>query len=177
MARRRAPTIAEPIPSTAIASLVLTEAPDAGGVTLHPARVRDRLVARLCAWRLDLALAGGASPDAGAALSLRASRLIGPRMRRQIAGEIRDVLADVLRRPHPLDRSVHVCVRGPLLRSVPALQDLAERLAGPGPVDPAGVARVRVLLRDGDGPLYNDLAAERLPASLQAASDTIDPWP
>lgn len=174
--RAAAPVCSSTEAETAIASLVLTQAPDAGLVTLRPARMRDHFVARLCAWRLDRALAGGASPDAGAALSLRASRLIGARMRRALAAEIREVVADGSRQIHPLDRGIHVCVPQ-VAYSIPELVALAERLAGHGPVDAAGVARVRVLLRDGSGPLYNDLVAERLPASLRAASDAIDPRP
>lgn len=42
------------------------------------------------------------------------------------------------------------------------LLGLAERLEGPNPVNPAGVARVLVLLTDGTGPLYNPAAADRM---------------
>ena len=55
------------------------------------------------------------------------------------------------------------------------LRLLASRLDGPGPVAPAGVARARLLVGDGTGPLYDrssdpdDLvrAAERALAALR----------
>ncbi len=43
-----------------------------------------------------------------------------------------------------------------------SLLGLAERLERPDPVNPAGVARVLVLLTDGTGPLYNPAAAGRM---------------
>lgn len=42
------------------------------------------------------------------------------------------------------------------------LLGLAERLEGPEPVNPCGVARILVLLTDGTGPLYNPGTASRM---------------
>jgi hypothetical protein len=169
-APRKIPVLTEGNP---ISSLVLTDVHDTTLVRSCHTRLRDRLVAWLCTWRLDSELAGGACPDASPALSLRASRLIGPRTQRKLAAEIREVLSETKRRPHRL-KGARVSALS-MERSSPALEALANRLSREGPVDSVGIARVRLLLRDGTGPLYNDLVTETLETSLQAAMDSIDP--
>ena len=52
-----------------------------------------------------------------------------------------------------------------------------ERLVAPGPVDVRGVARVRNLLADGAGPLYQESTAHRLAPELQSALAAMEPLP
>jgi hypothetical protein len=59
----------------------------------------DRLMARVQASRLDSDLAGGASPDATAALALRAQSLISPRTRREMAKGAQRLLATAMQAP------------------------------------------------------------------------------
>jgi hypothetical protein len=56
-------------------------------------RSRDRLLARIRAFRLDAALAAGASPDATVALALRARLLVRMPVRRDLARTARRILA------------------------------------------------------------------------------------
>lgn len=137
-------------------------------------RVRDRMRARVCAWRLDQALAAGARPDASVALSLRAGRLISLCTRRRLAGEIHRVLRDARRRPSLYDRNF-AGWQQTIAPATALLGHLADHLAGPGPVDAAGVALVRVLLRDGSGPLYDPPDSRTLASVLQAAIARLDP--
>ncbi len=138
----------------------------------HGGPVR-RLATRMHAWRLDVELARGASPDIGVALSLRAHELIGHAMRVSLAGEIGRLLLEA-RRPLPLQR-FHLVPCGPhVLAAEPQLRELAARLAQPGPVAAGGVARVRLLLRDGAGPVYNPECAHQLGRFVQAALDALE---
>jgi hypothetical protein len=162
-------------------TVVLTEshadgsgAGDGGYLISQPCRMRERLVARLDAWRLDRALADGASPDQSATLSLRAGRLIGYDARHDLAQEVRGILRAAERPRHPFDPGVRVCVRE-VLRARELLKALADQLDGCGPVDSGGVARVRLLLRDGGGPLYNEPLAADLERSLRGAIDALEP--
>src|SRR5581483_12164170 len=79
--------------------ILLTEQPDARYVEPHTVRPRDRLRARVSTWKLDRALARGASPDSSTALSLRANQLIGRNVRRRLAQELRQLPS---RAPSPL---------------------------------------------------------------------------
>lgn len=155
-------------------TLLLTRSPDAGGLTARPCRIHARLLARVRVWRLDLALAGGDSPDASAMLSLRARRLICPATRRALAREIRDVICRARCPRNPFDRGVRICA-DEVLRISAALEELADRLDDRRPVESAGVARVRLLLRDGAGSLYNEALAEALERSVIDARDALEP--
>jgi hypothetical protein len=153
---------------------LLTQSPDADYPVSEPCRIRARVLARAGAWRLDQALAGGVCPDASATLSLRAHRLIGPATRHALARELRDVIGRAQRPRASLDNGVRLCAVE-VLRSRDAIGDLAARLEGWEPVDPAGVARVRLLLRDGAGPLYNESFPGGLRRALQGAIDALEP--
>jgi hypothetical protein len=153
---------------------LLTQSPDADYLVSEPCRIRARVLARTGAWRLDQALAAGVCPDASATLSLRAHRLIGPATRHALARELRDVI-DRARRPRArLDNGIRLCAVE-VLRSRDAIGDLADRLDGREPVEPAGVARVRLLLRDGAGPLYNESFPGGLQRAVQVAIDALEP--
>jgi hypothetical protein len=62
-----------------------------------------------------------------------------------------------------------------VLRAREAIDDLADRLEGWEPVEPAGVARVRLLLRDGAGPLYNESFPGGLQRAVRVAIDALEP--
>jgi hypothetical protein len=144
------------------------------GIVFQRARLRDRLVARLRAARLDEELARGVAPEASVALLLRAQTLIAPSTRAALAREIQRILRDalsgyvwVISRVTPRRREV--------LDAAEELEALAHRLVEPGPVSADGVARVRLLLTDGCGPLYAHGASERLRAVASAALDSLEP--
>lgn len=64
-----------------MSTLLLTDENDPSCIITERSRVRTRMSAFLRTRALDRALAAGASPDASAALSLRAHTLIGTTIR------------------------------------------------------------------------------------------------
>jgi hypothetical protein len=157
---------------TTMTTLLLTDQPDGSYVTPQHSVARAQLIAHLRAWRLDSALADGASPDASATLSLRAQRLIGQTTRRELALAIHHILHEAKRPTHPHTR-VPIC-RRKVAQSASALEQLADRLLSPGAVDARGVAQVRLLLRDGTGPLYSRPQADDLEQPVRATIKALE---
>jgi hypothetical protein len=108
------------------------------------------------AHRLDLALAAGVSPEASAAIALRAHRLTEPDRRWSMAGALRRIIREAQqdRRPRPRLGRVKPNTRA-VREAREALTQLADTLADPGPVSAHGVAHAWILLTDATGPLYN----------------------
>lgn len=153
-------------------TLLVTDRRDPQVVIPRPGTWRTRLGVRLHSRRLDRALAAGASPDASAALSLRACTLIGETERRRLARALRRLVKDAERPLPPLSSQAPICWRK-VLKSQRTLSRFAERLISDEPVDARGVARVSVLL-DGDGPVYGWPAADDLEPALQAATEALE---
>ncbi|MDT5197803.1 MAG: hypothetical protein QOH20_4557 [Mycobacterium sp.] len=108
--------------------------------------------ARLFAARYDRQIENGVSPAPGSPLAVHRMRLTSPRERDDLERALRVAV-------HDADFASHFNARVPV-RSV-AVHDCAEvidavcdRLADPFPVRPRGMARLRILLSDGRGPLY-----------------------
>ena len=131
------------------------------------ARVRARL--RVAA--LDRALAGGAAAESDVALSLHARRLISPTIRRQLARTLRGVVESARQPSWPPARWPGAEVA----RAGSELLVLAERLERPEAVDARGVARVRVLLGDGGGPLHVHRGAHGLVEAAREAVAALEP--
>ncbi|WNG88883.1 hypothetical protein C6A87_006635 [Mycobacterium sp. ITM-2016-00317] len=115
------------------------------------------LTARLTAWtfagRLDEQLALGFTGKPGTPLAAHARRLESRRERQRIAGSLQRVAADA----H--DASAWRTGRIPLHRSNirlagDAVELIVDRLRSPRPVQAKGMARIRRVLSDGGGPLY-----------------------
>ena len=143
------------------------------GLGLQRVRLRERLLARLRAAKLDAALAAGTSPESDVALALHAARLCRPAQRRQLARGLSRALAAAAAPALPR-HAVRVCSPA-VHRSRAELETVVERLAA-GPVDVRGVARIRTLLADGTGPLYRESTTDRLRTELRAALATMDPF-
>jgi hypothetical protein len=135
-------------------------------------RVRDRLIARWRSMRLDRALAQGTPPEASGALLLRARALVAPRTRRDLGRALERILAEPA--PAALIRVRVPVRRREVTRARDDLRLLAQRLAGPAPVDVRGVAQVRVLLSDGSGPLFWRRSADELSGRVREAIQALD---
>ena len=112
-----------------------------------------RLLARLRAAQYDRLLAVGVAPEAGSALAAHHLRLTSTAERHAVAGTLRRVLHDVR------DAGPPASFRVPLhAANIAAAEDVIERLTlrllGPRPVCARGMARLRLVLADGAGPLY-----------------------
>jgi hypothetical protein len=125
--------------------LLLIDPHQTAAVQARRTRRPERVRARLWPWRLDVALA-----------------------------EIRHVLRDAARPRHRFERQLHPCAPE-VFDVAPLLHDLAAELAHPAPVDARGVAQVRLLLRDGTGPLCDEPWAGRLECCLTQALSALAP--
>jgi hypothetical protein len=133
-------------------------------------RIGDRVRARLQASRLDLQLAGGASPESSVILALHAARLHEPLHRKDLADSLWRIAAATER---PARLKAPLC-RTAIRQAHRELEAVAARLAGAGPVNVRGVATVRRLLADGGGPLYRRSAPERLQSELRGVLAALD---
>ncbi|HWD54780.1 MAG TPA: hypothetical protein VG346_06640 [Acidimicrobiales bacterium] len=144
-----------------------------GDLALRHAGWRERLVVRLRAGALDAALAAGASPESDVALALHAEHLCAPSQRRLLSRSLRHVVARAEApagrlRPVPLNRAAVRRVRA-------QLESLADRLASDDPVDVRGIARLRALLSDGTGPLYQPREGGHLELEVAALRSALAP--
>jgi len=131
--------------------------------TFAEASILPRVVAQLFAARFDKQLVAGVAPEPGSVLAAHVSRLASARERRKLAQALNhSVCAAHSRRTRvsaaiPVDRSAVVAAVG-------LIDQIVLRLTGPRPVSARGVARLRLLLCDGCGPMYwsggGDLGAE-----------------
>jgi hypothetical protein len=132
------------------------------------ARARDRLAALLLAHRLDVELASGVAPDARASLTLRAQRLIEPRVRATLSGQLRRLVRDAMSGRRSLGAQIRPC-HSEVLVAADQLDALADRLLAQDAVEARGVAQARLLLGDGTGPLYHPGATEDLRTAAAGA--------
>ncbi len=127
------------------------------------ATVTARLRARLFAGRLDRDVDDGIAPLPGSPLAIHMARLTSIPEREALARSLRQAVAD-LHRDRPAFSS-HVPVHPQRLATCrDVVDDITLRLHAPQPVRARGMARLRILLSDGTGPLYcsgrGSLAAE-----------------
>ena len=155
-----------------MATLLLTAGSEPSAITIRRYHVRERVLARLGAGRLDRALAAGASPDGGVAISLRAHELIGVRVRRTLSRGLLDLIVQA-RAPAWPRTSVPVC-RGKILSAQVLIEATARRLVEDRPVSARGVAQIRLLLTDGCSPVYDHPNAHDLLPALSAARSALE---
>ena len=138
------------------------------------ARLRERLAARWRAHLLDAELARGVTPEAGAALALRAHALGEPGMRNLLARGVQRVL-DEARSPRRPSRSRIPVRNADVLAVADELDELATRLRGPGLLTSRGLASVQLLLSDSRSPLYFRGATRKLRATVSRALEALEP--
>jgi hypothetical protein len=131
-------------------------------------RVSDRVRARLSARALDRALAQGVSPDASPTLGLRARALSEPAVRGELGQQLRRIVTQA-HQPISLGTRVHPR-RAPVLAAEDDLRLLAGRLQSSQRARVAGIAKVRVLLTDGSGPLYYRHSDQDLGTAIREAT-------
>lgn len=155
--------------------LVLLTTPD-DAMDVRRVRLRDRLLARVLADRLDESLIAGRAPDSGVLLALRAQALEHSGRREEYAIDLHEIALTAVGQ-RPTGRSgwpMHwECIAGARAE----LEALSERLLAPGPVSPRGMALVRMLLTDGSGPLYFADTPEQVARAAMAAMAALDAQP
>lgn len=126
-----------------------------------------RLTARLHADKYDRLLSVGVTPEPGSALAAHHARLTSTAERYAIAHSLRQVLCDA--HDHRAPRSPRIAVSIQNVTAATHLIDLVTlRLHSPKPVGALGMARLRLVLSDGAGPLYRHGRGD-LPGRLGAA--------
>jgi hypothetical protein len=134
------------------------------------ASLLTRVTARLLAARYDRMLAVGVFASPGSGLDVHARRLTTIAEREAIARSLRRSLREV-RNPIPQWTARSWTHRPNVMAAADVIDTVTLRLHSPRPVDTRGMARLRLLLSDGTGPLYmcgrGDLVG-RLHAALAA---------
>lgn len=141
-------------------------------------RVRSGAIAvrvRMRTAEIDRELARGRSPDSDPLTRERALQLVSESTRRKIARglelALRQADADLsLRTQAPVSREA-------VREAAPALETLIARLLDGGQVSPQGVARAKVLLSDGAGPLFLRRAGDGLLRAAGSARSALDLGP
>ena len=111
-----------------------------------------KLRARLFAARYDRQIENGVSPEPGSPLAVHRTRLTSPRERDDLANALQLVVHDAHFASH---FNARVPIRSEaVFGCVELIAAVCDRLAEPFPVRPRGMARLRILLADGRGPLY-----------------------
>ena len=142
-----------------------------GDSVLQRVTLGARVSARLRVAALDRELAASAVPESDVALTLHARRLISMTTRRQLAHTLRGIVDSARRPSRPPARRPGAQVA----RAGAELLALAERLERPEAVDARGVARVRLLLGDGGGPLHVNRDAHGLAQAAREAAVALEP--
>jgi hypothetical protein len=142
----------------------------ARGAAPRRAPLRARVLAKLFANRLDRMLAVGAPVHQGSALAVHAGHLTSVDEREAIARSLRRTVDTAHHRNGRASSAVPLNVPN-ILAAEDRIDAITLRLHSPRPVSVRGIARLRVLLADGVGPLYRfghgDLEG-RLGAALAA---------
>ncbi len=131
-----------------------------------------RLISRLRGPSLDRDLASGTPPERSGAHALRARALLEPTTRYNLARQLRRVVGIAIAPPRPT--SLVPIARRDVSEAETELRRLASRLQAPTPVEVRGVARVRLLITDGCGPLYHRDSPRRLGDAVREATDALD---
>jgi len=120
-------------------------------------------------------LAAGAPPELSPELGLRASQLVSPRARRQVARTWRGTLKEA--HQPPLARAYFSIIRRrAVINAEEAINALIARLTSGRPVAPEGMARLYRLMTDGmESPLYAPAEPGTLRRQIILATQAMDP--
>ena len=129
-----------------------------------------RLMARVFAGKLDRLLAVGVPAPEGSPLAVHAARLTSVDEREAIARTLRHAVDNAANRAAPVSSRIELNAPN-IAAAEDRIDQVTLRLHSQRPVTPRGIARLRLLLADGAGPMYRygrgDLEG-RLGAALAA---------
>lgn len=114
----------------------------------------SRVIARFRAHRYDLQLAADVTPEAGSALAAHAARLHSRKQRDHVASWVQNLLAASLSPRQSVLLEPVQANHPPVAEALVAFHRIMARLNDTRPVSARGMARLRLLLRDGTGPCY-----------------------
>ena len=157
-----------------VSLVVLLFDQSSGRLSPRRAGLWTHMRALLTAGRLDRTLALGVPPEVSVELALRSESLVRPSHRRKVASSLRLLLAAV-DRSHPAPRFAVPLCREQIEEAAADMRALIDGLVASGPVAAQGVARVRLLLGDGCGPLYNRASGDSVRQRVKEAILALDP--
>jgi hypothetical protein len=143
-------------------------------VERRPSTLENRAIARILAPWLDRELAGPPAASLTAAHAARVAQLTRERTRRALARSLDRLIerADD-RRSRFSNWTIRPCAEQ--VRDATALiRSTASRLRSDEPLDPLGIARLKTLLRDVDGPCFVRSRPDALTVALQEVSNAFD---
>lgn len=141
---------------------------------LAAARLRLRVLLHRCGFDRDLADGGGAqgAPE----LQLRARQLTCRDERRRLAGSLRKLVEEAETvHSDPTHNPVVPVQREVVLIWRDSIFAIAGRLDRPRPVAAAGMARLRLFLTDGAGPLFNPTSDYLMADVLPRIEEDLNP--
>lgn len=137
-----------------------------GPIRIRVGRPTAGILGRLNRWRLISALARGEDPSRTGNLAWCAERLTSDAERERIATGIDDLIDTASRPPRIWSVAVEPC-REEIAEAAPLLKEIRSALRSDAPVYCHGVARLKLLLADGGGPIYRPVSAGHLVAELE----------
>jgi anti-sigma factor RsiW len=142
------------MPDNSISPELLSAASDVRRRTAAPRpSLAARLTARLKAHQFDRQLAVGVPAPAGGALAVHQARLTSDAEREAVARTLRQALHDAHAGGAPLSSRIPVHTTN-IVTAEDLIDAITLRLHSPRPVSARGMARLRVVLSDGCGPMY-----------------------
>src|SRR5215210_2049509 len=143
------------MPDNRISSDVRSAVGDVRRRTATPRRpsLLARVTARLRAYHLDRQLAVGVPAPEGSALAVHQARLISGAEREAIARALRQAVQYARSGVNPLASRIPVHASN-IAEVEDVIDAITLRLHSPRPVSARGMARVRLVLSDGCGPMY-----------------------
>jgi hypothetical protein len=140
----------------------------------RPPRWPARLLAHPCSVWIDRQLAQGVAPWHTRVHAARAVQLTSARHRRATARWF-ESLAERAEQPPATFRSAAITpCREQVREALPLILSIAAQLRSPSPVDPRGIACLRLLLSDGGGPCYTRIETGALRMALEDACQWLD---
>jgi hypothetical protein len=142
-----------------------------GTEAVVPASLLVLLRARLFAGRYDRQIEAGVSAVPGSPLAVHVARLVSARERDDLVGALRHIVQDADVSYGPFSARVPVHSAG-VHHAAEVIDEVCDRLADPFPVHARGMARLRIVLSEGCGPLYRP-GAGTLAAALRGVLATL----
>jgi hypothetical protein len=142
------------MPNNRISPDLLSAASDVRRRTAVPRpSLAARVTARLRAYQFDRQLAVGVPAPAGSALAVHQARLTSSGEREAIARALRLAVHDAHAGLHPFSSRIPVHSNN-IAAAEELIDTITLRLHAPRPVSARGMARLRLVLSDGCGPMY-----------------------
>lgn len=141
----------------------------------HSLRLRFRTARRRA--ELTRELADGTNPSTRPELAFRAAQLTSDRNRKTIARSLRRTISEAHKPPMTRSRMVLI-QRAAVIDAESAINAMVERLCGPEPVQPQGMALADRILTNADGsPLYNASEPGTLHDEMRGAAAALEAEP